>query len=287
MKLLIAEDDKTSRDLLREILAADRSTELKEAVDGAEAWALLEQGWRPDLCIFDIMMPNLDGLELLKKMRDDPRFKSINVILCTALNDRTTVTRAAALSVNYFLLKPYAREAVLAQVQKVKQSLSLPRRLDSPTMICERLAIGLSSYSTLLRSLTEEVPKTIHSIEKGTAEGDLKSPLLKLNALKGAGTRLGANGLVNVIGGIETDLTKDAPSSNTSEAEKTEQLCRWAGLHHKRILDQLDELKTENRFLTSELEFLTGPASPAVTPQTPQTPQTPPGSLGENSGLAA
>jgi two-component system, chemotaxis family, chemotaxis protein CheY len=276
MKILIAEDDKVSRDLLREILTRDRSFEIKEAADGEEAWALLEQGLRPDLCILDIMMPNLDGLELLKRIRDDQRFKNTSVILCTALNDRTSVTQAAALSVSYFIIKPYTSKTVLDQVQKVKLRLGGPRRLESPSIVCERLGIGLSSYANLLRMLSDEVPVAIKSVEKGTAYGDLKTPLLKLNALKGAGMNLGANGLVGVVNAVEAELTTDAPSATALEADKQEQLCKWAALHHKRALDFMGVLKAENDFLISELGRLGRPAQAAASPAAPgqRVPQT-------------
>jgi two-component system chemotaxis response regulator CheY len=258
MKILIAEDDKVSRDLLREILARDRTHEITEAVDGTQAWSLLEDGLRPDLSILDITMPGIDGLDLLKRIREDSRLKSTSVILCTAINDRNTVNQAAALSVNYFIIKPYASKTVLDQVQKVKQRLGAPRRLENPTDVCERLGIGLRSYSHLLTLLTEEVPAVIQCVEKGTAHGEFKGSLLKLNALKGAGMNLGANGLVGVVSAIESELVTDAPSATASESEKMEQLCKWAALHHKRALDHIAALKAESAYLITELKRFVG-----------------------------
>ena len=268
MKILIADDDRVSLFLLREILSSDRSQEITEASDGADAWTLLEQGMRPDLCILDIMMPRLDGLELLKRIREDQRLKNTNVILCTSLNDRTTVTQAAALSINYFILKPYTRRTVLAQVQKVKQSLGTPRRLESPPLVCERLDIDPPLYAKLLRTLIDEVPVAIGVVEYGIANGDLKTPVIKLNALRGAAANLAANRLITEIGRIETELITDAPRPTASDSEKAQQFQEWAALHQKFVVDGLAALKAELVFLISEADrFAKLAAQPGGAPQ--------------------
>ena len=126
MKILIAEDDAVSRLLLRKILASQPHCEVLEAANGLVAWDLLQHGPLPDLCILDIMMPELGGLELLKKIRRDERLKVLKVILCSALKDRQTVIQAAALGIRQYILKPFMSEFVL---QQVEQALG-PSRLE-------------------------------------------------------------------------------------------------------------------------------------------------------------
>ena len=126
MKILIAEDDAVLRLLLRKILASQPHWEVLEAASGLVAWDLLQDGPLPDLCILDIMMPDLGGLELLKKIRRDERLKVLKVILCSALKDRQTVIQAAALGIRQYILKPFTSEFVL---QQVEQALG-PSRLE-------------------------------------------------------------------------------------------------------------------------------------------------------------
>lgn len=118
-KLLLVEDDALSLQLLCMILAQEPRYEVFTAANGRLAWEMLDRGLCPDLCISDINMPEMDGLQLLERMRSDPRFKETPALLCTALKDRQTVKRAAPLRVSYYLLKPYSGEAVLAQLRRL------------------------------------------------------------------------------------------------------------------------------------------------------------------------
>lgn len=119
LKLLLVEDDALSLQLLCMILAQEPRYEVFTAANGRLAWEMLDRGLSPDLCISDINMPEMDGLQLLERMRADTRFKETPALLCTALKDRQTVARAAPLRVSYYLLKPYSGEAVLAQLRRL------------------------------------------------------------------------------------------------------------------------------------------------------------------------
>jgi CheY-like chemotaxis protein len=122
MKILIAEDNAISQELLRKILLT-RGYEIIIAPDGRVAWDLLCQGLNPDLCILDIMMPNMSGLEVLQRIRKDNRFKKLKTILCSALRDRETIAQGATLGIEYYILKPFKPDIVLAQVEKALQGV--------------------------------------------------------------------------------------------------------------------------------------------------------------------
>jgi len=117
MKILVAEDNAISQELLRKILLT-RGYEIVIAPDGRVAWDLLCQGLNPDLCILDIMMPNMSGLEVLQRIRKDNRFKKLKTILCSALRDRETIAQGATLGIEYYILKPFKPDIVLQQVEK-------------------------------------------------------------------------------------------------------------------------------------------------------------------------
>ncbi|HEY1173137.1 MAG TPA: response regulator [Verrucomicrobiae bacterium] len=123
MRILIADDDRTSRVLLARILRNEPDCSVVEAMNGEDAWACLNEAKLPDLCIFDIRMPAMSGLELLQKMRADKHLQAIPVILCTAVSDRNVIVQAAALAVKYYIVKPYTEALVLTQVRNVKETL--------------------------------------------------------------------------------------------------------------------------------------------------------------------
>jgi len=117
MKILIAEDNAISQELLKKILVT-RGHEVVVAGDGRVAWDLLCQGLNPDLAILDIMMPAMSGLEVLQRIRKDTRFKRLKTILCSALRDRETIAQGATLGIEYYILKPFKPDLVLQQVEK-------------------------------------------------------------------------------------------------------------------------------------------------------------------------
>jgi CheY-like chemotaxis protein len=117
MKILIAEDNAISQELLKKILVT-RGHEVVVAGDGRVAWDLLCQGLNPDLAILDIMMPAMSGLEVLQRIRKDHRFKRLKTILCSALRDRETIAQGATLGIEYYILKPFKPDLVLQQVEK-------------------------------------------------------------------------------------------------------------------------------------------------------------------------
>ena len=119
IRILVADDSPIERRCLHNILSRDSRIEPVEVSDGLAAWEQLDGGLDPALCIFDIMMPRMNGLDVVERMRKDARFTSTPVILCTALKDRETLLRAAPLRVSYYMVKPYSSTDVLAQIHKV------------------------------------------------------------------------------------------------------------------------------------------------------------------------
>jgi two-component system, chemotaxis family, chemotaxis protein CheY len=144
MKILVAEDNAISQELLRKILV-NRGYEVVVAGDGRVAWDLLCQGLNPDLCILDIMMPVMSGLEVLQRVRKDPRFKRLKIILCSALRDRETIAQGATLGIEYYILKPFKPDIVIQQVEKALQGV-----VDSPTAVAGENVDEV----TLIRSIT-------------------------------------------------------------------------------------------------------------------------------------
>src|SRR5919106_6446998 len=71
MRILIAEDDNTSRMILASILSGE-GYDVTSAEEGGAAWQLLQQPDAPSLAIVDLMMPGLDGLELVRRVRALP-----------------------------------------------------------------------------------------------------------------------------------------------------------------------------------------------------------------------
>ena len=141
-QILIADDDAITRLVLRKILAAESTWQVVEANSGSSAWRLLEGGLQPDLCLLDVNMPELDGLGLLRKIRESATHKGMGAILCTAAHDRSTIVQAAGLGVDYYVLKPFQKELVLSQIRQVLAKI----RKSVPPPVVERAQTNLSAF---------------------------------------------------------------------------------------------------------------------------------------------
>lgn len=110
-KILVAEDDAEARELLMMSLA-DGDYDLLQAADGIEALHLLRTE-HPDLLITDIVMPRMDGYELVRKLRQDESMSGTPVIFCSAsYHEREVREMARSLGVRSTLSKPYDLEIV-------------------------------------------------------------------------------------------------------------------------------------------------------------------------------
>lgn len=115
-KILIAEDDPASRELLLEILG-ELGYELLEARDGGEALRQIEQA-SPDLVLLDIQMPVLDGFAVLRRLRQDPRFASLPVIALTAYAMREDREKTLAAGFDAHISKPIDLAALRTQIER-------------------------------------------------------------------------------------------------------------------------------------------------------------------------
>lgn len=115
--ILIVDDKASSREFLRTLLEHN-GYRLLEAGDGAEALQLA-RAWRPDLIITDILMPTMDGYELVRQLRATPELAETGVIFCSAhYQEREAQALARECGVSSVITKPCPTSVVLAAVEK-------------------------------------------------------------------------------------------------------------------------------------------------------------------------
>jgi CheY-like chemotaxis protein len=209
MKILMADDDRISRVLMQRILEADGGHTLTMVNDGEEAWQKLLASPEPfDVCLFDIMMPRLDGLALITLMRSDNRFVSTPVILCTSINDRTTVRKAALLSVTQYIVKPYTRENVLGKIHQIQNNVADPRSIEDSATVCTRLGVDAATYRTLLEGIVQEACESMERLQTVRSPTDKQALLGQINGLKGSALSLGARALATQLRALEETLER-------------------------------------------------------------------------------
>lgn len=208
MKVLLAEDDPTLRFLMRNLLQGRLGYEVVATNDGMEAWQALCAGLTPDLCIFDLLMPQLGGLELLTKLREDERFAKLKVILCSSINERSTILASGKLGISSYLLKPFVADKFLSEVRKICE----PRPPDSQLPLeplntaLDRLGCGKPVYMEMLGIFTSDVAALVTNLRVPGAM-DRAAVKLHVGAILGAGRNLGAVPLMRVLVSLDRALS--------------------------------------------------------------------------------
>ncbi|ACB76115.1 response regulator [Opitutus terrae] len=125
-QILIVEDEAIERTALREILGAESSWKIHEAIDGQKALDLLRRGFRPQLCIVDLQMPKIGGVEFLRRIRDDPDLRGLRVVIASGNRDRATILALAKLAIDGYLLKPFETERILSVLRPILATIPDP-----------------------------------------------------------------------------------------------------------------------------------------------------------------
>lgn len=128
MKILIAEDDEVSRRILQLTLAA-AGHEVVVTQNGEAAWAILEKDDSPALAILDWMMPDMDGLEVCRRVRQQEGVTPVYIILLTAKGSKADVVQGFEAGANDYILKPFNREELNARVQVGEMVVKLQQNL--------------------------------------------------------------------------------------------------------------------------------------------------------------
>src|SRR2546425_4002922 len=116
MKILIAEDDAVSRRVLEATLVK-WGFEVTTTTNGTEAWEVLVAEGAPKLAILDWMMPEIDGLEICRRVRQRPDAGPLHVILLTARGRKEDVIAGLQAGADDYVTKPFDHEELRGRVQ--------------------------------------------------------------------------------------------------------------------------------------------------------------------------
>ena len=116
-RILIADDEASVRLLVSNTLEDERF-DIVEAVDGADALAKAEK-LCPDLLILDFMMPNLNGVEVCRRVKADPLLAHTKIIMLTARTQNTDTEQAMQAGADHYLQKPFSPLELMNLVEEV------------------------------------------------------------------------------------------------------------------------------------------------------------------------
>lgn len=164
LRILYVDDDP----ILREFAVVHLSSEhaqLRTAEDGLDALRQLEAE-TPDLILLDLEMPRMDGFETLQRLRADPRFAHLPVIVVTSREDAAAIDRAYELGATFFTVKPINWRLLSYEVRYVHRAHMAERSLREANArasaaardSAERLAAVVHESRNFLSSALESAP---------------------------------------------------------------------------------------------------------------------------------
>jgi sigma-B regulation protein RsbU (phosphoserine phosphatase) len=176
--ILVVDDNEINRDMLTRRLAR-LGYEMQSAPGGREALELLQEQ-RVDLILLDVMMPDMDGYEVLRRLKSDRAQREIPVLMISALDELDSVVRCIELGAEDYLFKPFdpvllrarigaclekkrLRDEIMRHVQRIERELEFAR------------AIQLSMVPTDFPQPTAELPLEVYATLQPAREigGDL------------------------------------------------------------------------------------------------------------------
>ena len=116
-KILVVDDDPDFLEIASKILERIQEAETRTTASGFDAGVLVAE-WNPDLILLDFLIPVLDGFEVTKKLRSNPRLKKIPIIAVTSISDPKELERVKTSGVDSVITKPIEAESFLKKVDR-------------------------------------------------------------------------------------------------------------------------------------------------------------------------
>lgn len=145
MRILIAEDDATSRIVLATVLTKD-GYDVTATDDGGAAWEVLQKPDAPRLAILDLMMPGIDGLELVRRVRAIPSVAPPYLIIVSTKSEKVDVIAALDAGANDYLTKPFDPGELRARIEVGRRMIEMRFELNEKV---EELSQALAEVRTL------------------------------------------------------------------------------------------------------------------------------------------
>lgn len=140
-KILVIDDEPSIRKYLQTLLEVD-GFDVSTVVSGSDGLEAIIGGAKPDFIILDVLMPEMDGLETLRRLMDVDR--SLNVIMLSCSNEVSTVVEAIRLGAHDYLTKPFEKPELDAALLKCRQKKQLKAENQALREYCDQITEDLS-----------------------------------------------------------------------------------------------------------------------------------------------
>jgi putative two-component system response regulator len=176
-RILVADDTDSIRALYRKLLATD-GHEVIDVGDGEAALAAVQK-YHPDVVLLDVTMPQLDGLEVCRRLKSDPATRLTPVVLVTGLSDLQDRIKGIEAGADEFLSKPVHPLELRARVGSLTRMKHLLDALDSAEAAFMTLALTIEARDPMTSGHCERLAR--HAVALGKAIGASETDLQALH----------------------------------------------------------------------------------------------------------
>ena len=127
MKILVVDDFPTMRRIVKTLLRQNGYSDFIEAEDGALGYDTLKKNPAIEFIVSDWNMPNMTGIEFLKTVRADPKFKHIPFLMVTAEAEKENIIEAVKSGVSNYVVKPFTGQTLAEKMGKIFQNLGIKK----------------------------------------------------------------------------------------------------------------------------------------------------------------
>src|SRR3990170_3620742 len=160
-QILIADDNPENLDIFQTRLAV-HGYEILTATDGEQALAIAREK-QPDLILLDVMMPKMDGIEVCRRLKADPSFPFVPIIMITAKAGSQDVVAGLEAGADEYLTKPVDHTALVARVKSVLRIKALHDSVQEQAAQLEAQTVQLAEWN---RTLEQRVQEQVAQLER-------------------------------------------------------------------------------------------------------------------------
>ena len=118
--VLVVEDSKSTRKMMSKLLS-EKGFKVATAIDGVEALKKLPNV-SPDIVVMDIVMPNMNGYELCRKIKSNPQTKDVPVVICSAKSEDFDRYWGIKQGADAYIAKPFEKRELIATIKQFLQA---------------------------------------------------------------------------------------------------------------------------------------------------------------------
>ena len=162
LSIAIADDNRQTLNLLGEILEKEEGIRVVGKADNGEDAYNMILRTNPDIVVLDVIMPRLDGISVMEKVKNNTQMKSCpSFIMVTAASSQDVTEDAFRLGANYYIMKPFSKDVLLDKIRRVSNG----RAKNIPTNTPERKIVPyLDPAAYMEQNLETDVTQMLHEI---------------------------------------------------------------------------------------------------------------------------